>query len=82
MALKKVLMLVLFGFVRLSSSVPKECLLPFPRSYVAYSLKEHEKIDIDGKLDEDAWKNVGWTEEFIGKHHYSNTLFFLPFFRF
>lgn len=54
-------------FSDLSKQIPEECLLPFPRSYVAYSLKEHEKIIVDGKLEEDAWKSVAWTEDFLGK---------------
>jgi hypothetical protein len=49
-----------------SSSIPEQCLLPFPRSYLSYSLKEHEDILVDGKLEEDAWKNVAWTESFLG----------------
>ena len=46
---------------------PSECVLTFPRSYVVYHLKEQEAIDVDGKLDEEAWESVSWTEDFIGK---------------
>ena len=43
-----------------------ECVLPFPRSHVVYHLDEQESIDVDGKLDDEAWTRVSWTEEFIG----------------
>lgn len=66
-AANHLLFFMCFVFVPRTSSLPEECLLPFPRSYVSYSLKAHETIDVDGRIDEDAWKNVGWTEEFIGK---------------
>ena len=46
---------------------PSECTLPFPRSYVVYHLNEHEAIDVDGKLDDEAWDSVSWTEDFIGE---------------
>jgi len=75
MAVKESLVLFFFVFARLLSAVPEKCLLPFPRTYVAYSLKEHELIDIDGKLDEDAWKNVAWTEDFIGKRSFLSCSF-------
>eukprot|EP00118_Oscarella_pearsei_P009127 m.50743 g.50743 ORF g.50743 m.50743 type:complete len:180 (+) comp34091_c0_seq5:21-560(+) len=39
--------------------------LPFPKSYVVYSLAPTEKIVVDGILDEPAWKTVSWTEDFI-----------------
>ncbi|XP_001640679.3 uncharacterized protein LOC5520862 [Nematostella vectensis] len=41
------------------------CLLPFPRGYVAYKLRDHEVIRVDGRLDEDEWKDVQWTEDFL-----------------
>lgn len=46
---------------------PSECTLPFPRRYVVYHLNEHEAIDVDGKLDDEAWDSVSWTEDFIGE---------------
>ena len=46
---------------------PSDCVLPFPRSYVVYHWNEQEGIHVDGKLDEEAWDSVSWTEDFIGK---------------
>ncbi|KAK6999779.1 hypothetical protein BgiMline_009451 [Biomphalaria glabrata] len=40
------------------------CDIPYPRTYVIYKLRG-EAIDLDGKLDEKAWKNVGWTDSFV-----------------
>ena len=41
---------------------------PFPRSYVVYHLNElQEAIHVDGKLNDEAWNSVAWTEDFIGK---------------
>lgn len=34
-----------------------------PRNYICY--KSEENLVIDGKLDEQAWKNAKWTENFI-----------------
>lgn len=42
------------------------CDIPYPRTYVIYKLRG-EAIDLDGKLDEKAWKNVGWTDSFVGE---------------
>ncbi|KAK3749458.1 hypothetical protein QZH41_013436, partial [Actinostola sp. cb2023] len=62
---KVIIAWLFFVCIRLSCSIPQQCLIPFPQSYVAYSLTEHETIQVDGKLEEDAWRNVGWTEEFL-----------------
>ncbi|CAL1543870.1 unnamed protein product, partial [Lymnaea stagnalis] len=40
------------------------CDLPYPRTYVVYKLNG-EAIDLDGRLDEKAWKSVGWTDSFV-----------------
>ena len=34
-----------------------------PRNYVCYRLAE--PLEIDGRLDEDAWQRVPWTEDFV-----------------
>lgn len=63
-------MVVLFTLLTFSFAVdcyPSDCVLPFPRSYVVYHLKEQEGIRVDGKVDEEAWDSVSWTEDFIGK---------------
>lgn len=54
-------------FVLCADCYPSECDLTFPRNYVVYHLKKQEAIDVDGKLDEEAWDSVSWTEDFIGK---------------
>ena len=46
---------------------PSACALPLPKSYVSYHLGKGEKIVVDGKLDDAAWKEVGWTLPFMGK---------------
>ena len=37
-----------------------------PRTYIAYHLGD-KTINIDGKLDDEAWAEVPWTEDFVGK---------------
>lgn len=60
--------LILLSFLpRNCLCFPQECVLPFPRAYVAYHLGEGETINVNGKLDERAWDMVGWTEDFVGK---------------
>ena len=64
-------MVSVFLFLTLSSPAdcyPSECVVPFPRSYVVYHLSDHEFIKVDGKLDDEAWDSVSWTEDFIGKY--------------
>ncbi|XP_072030981.1 uncharacterized protein [Amphiura filiformis] len=39
--------------------------LPFPKSYIAYHLDPDERIDIDGKLNEKQWMQVGATDRFV-----------------
>jgi len=56
----------LLAFSPRADCYPSECVLSFPRSYVVYHLNEHEAIQVDGKLDEEAWDSVSWTEDFIG----------------
>jgi len=41
-----------------------ECDIWIPKHYVAYHLNSNETITVDGKLDEPAWQNVAWTEDF------------------
>ena len=60
--------LVLVVLFKRANCFPSECVLPFPRSYVVYHLDEQESIDVDGKLDDEAWTRVSWTEDFIGDH--------------
>ena len=36
-----------------------------PRHYIAYHLRD-KTINIDGKLDDEAWAEVPWTEDFVG----------------
>jgi hypothetical protein len=36
-----------------------------PHSYVAYALLQNETINIDGRLDDAAWAEVGWSEKFV-----------------
>ena len=62
-----VVLCTLLAFSLAVDCYPSECVLPFPRSYVVYHLNEQEGIHVDGKLDEEAWDSVSWTEDFIGK---------------
>lgn len=64
------LMILTVAFVRASGDpwpAPSACTLPLPKSYVCYHLEKGEKIVVDGKLDESAWKDVGWTLPFMGE---------------
>ena len=36
-----------------------------PRHYITYHLRD-KTINIDGKLDDEAWAEVPWTENFVG----------------
>jgi hypothetical protein len=36
-----------------------------PRQYVAYRLAAGQALSLDGKLDEKAWAEVGWTSDFV-----------------
>ena len=47
--------------------------LPMPKSYVVYFLQNGEKINIDGKLDDNAWQEVSRSDRFIGKYAYRIT---------
>ena len=57
---------IILVFLIRANSYPSDCILPFPRSYVVYHLNEQEAIYVDGKLNDEAWKIVSWTEDFIG----------------
>ena len=64
------LLILTVAFVRASGDpwpAPSACALPLPKSYVCYHLEKGEKIVVDGKLDEPAWKDVGWTLPFMGQ---------------
>ncbi|KAL8600036.1 hypothetical protein ACOMHN_039269 [Nucella lapillus] len=41
-----------------------ECRVDLPRAYVVYKLDRY-KINIDGQLNERAWTEVAWTEDFV-----------------
>lgn len=57
---------VLLVFSILANCFPTDCVHPFPRSYVVYHLNElQEAIHVDGKLNDEAWNSVAWTEDFI-----------------
>lgn len=36
----------------------------YPQHYVTYKLQDGDNIDIDGRLDEEAWSEVEWTQDF------------------
>lgn len=36
-----------------------------PLSYVTYALSGSERIVVDGRLNESAWADVAWTEDFL-----------------
>ncbi|KAK2568818.1 hypothetical protein P5673_006856 [Acropora cervicornis] len=56
----------LLFFSILANCFPTDCVHPFPRSYVVYHLNElQEAIHVDGKLNDEAWNSVAWTEDFI-----------------
>ena len=61
------MILLLFVKCKAVEKFPTDCFLPyFPRNYVAYHLDESQTINIDGKLEELAWREVARTEEFVG----------------
>lgn len=37
----------------------------YPKQYLAYKLKPSDNIVIDGRLDDNAWENVSFTEDFV-----------------
>ena len=57
---------IVLAFLFYANSYPSDCVLPFPRSYVVYRLNKQEAVHVDGKLDDEAWDMVSWTEDFIG----------------
>lgn len=66
----KAVMFVVFlcvTIVNLSWISADPCSLPLPKSYVVYQLDTNESIEVDGKLDDDSWLRVGWTDSFMGK---------------
>lgn len=36
-----------------------------PRQYVAHRLGEGQTVELDGRLEEEAWSEVGWAEDFV-----------------
>ena len=44
------------------------CDLPVSRTYVVYHVAA-DVIRVDGLLEEEAWKEVAWTEEFVGMYY-------------
>ena len=36
----------------------------YPRHHVTYRLGEEEEITLDGNMDEEAWQQVEWSEDF------------------
>lgn len=44
-----------------------------PRTYLAYHLNG-KTVNIDGKLDEPAWTEVPWSDNFMGKNYYMNSV--------
>jgi hypothetical protein len=41
------------------------CPVEYPRQHVAYHLGAGQSISIDGRLDDPAWAEVGWSEPFM-----------------
>lgn len=37
----------------------------YPRQYVGYKLEPGQSIVVDGRIDDAAWREVGFTEEFV-----------------
>jgi hypothetical protein len=37
----------------------------YPRQYVAYALPDNSGVVVDGRLDEPAWQEVAFTEDFV-----------------
>src|SRR5262249_21526126 len=51
------------GATRVGAPPPNAEVAPRPRGYLCY--RALSPIVVDGKLDEAAWENAPWTEEFI-----------------
>ena len=47
-----------------SESLDCEFRSSYPRHIVTHKLQEKEEIKIDGKLDEDAWTVIEWSDDF------------------
>ena len=55
------LMLTLF---KLTQSLDCEFRSSYPRHIVTHKLQEKEDIKIDGKLDDEAWTVIEWSDDF------------------
>ena len=42
------------------------CDIPYPHTYVIFKLRGNDVIDLDGRLEDKAWKDVAWSDAFIG----------------
>ena len=47
-----------------SESLDCEFRSTYPRHIVTHKLQEKEEIKVDGKLDEDAWTVIEWSDDF------------------
>ena len=44
----------------------------YPRHLVTYKLGEGEEITLDGNMDEEAWQQVEWSQDFTDIRFYTN----------
>ena len=47
-----------------SESLDCEFRSSYPRHIVTHKLQEKEEIKVDGKLDDDAWTVIEWSDDF------------------
>ena len=44
----------------------------YPRHLVTYKLGEEEEITLDGNMDEEAWQQVEWSQDFTDIRFYTD----------
>ena len=54
---------VIAGLCAVPALLPAQSSLPDPRGYVAY--RASAPVQVDGKLDDAAWRAAPWTEDFV-----------------
>ena len=58
------LFLFILTLFQLTQSLDCEFRSSYPRHIVTHKLQEKEEIKVDGKLDDDAWTVIQWSDDF------------------
>ena len=68
--------LILFALVDGTAGLDCSFQESYPRHLVTYKLGEGEEISLDGNMDEEAWDQVEWSQDFTDIRYYYPT--FIP----